>query len=399
MNAPTAGSEFRHGLPFNADHLDQLLDEAGIDVLLVSTRHNIQYLVGGDYRFFFFEHFDANGISRYLPLLIYARGKPEATAYVGNGMEAYEKENGRFWMPSIEYAGTSSIAIKAAVAHLRRLGPETMRIGVERAFLPADAEELLRKEMPRAEIKDALFPLERLRMVKTARELSLLRDASEKVVDAMLTVMANHGPGTTKFQLAEAMKSEELKRGVTFEYLLLTAGTSLNRAPSPQRLNAGDIFSLDSGGNYHGYIGDLCRMAILGEPDAELVDLLGAIEEVQQAARKPIRAGAIGREIYSSAGEVLRKMPQANRVEFVAHGMGLVTHEAPRLTDTGPIPYPATDADKPLQAGMVLSIETTLPHPTRGFIKLEDTVAVTKDGWEGFGDGGRGWNRAGTGVR
>jgi Xaa-Pro aminopeptidase len=79
--------------------------------------------------------------------------------------------------------------------------------------------------------------------------------------------------------------------------------------------------------------------------------------------------------------------------------MGLVTHEAPRLTDTGPIPYPATDADKPLQAGMVLSIETTLPHPTRGFIKLEDTVAVTKDGWEGFGDGGRGWNRAGTGVR
>jgi Xaa-Pro aminopeptidase len=274
-----------------------------------------------------------------------------------------------------------------------------MRIGVERAFLPADAEELLRKEMPRAEIKDALFPLERLRMVKTARELTLLRDASEKVVDAMLTVMANHGPGTTKFQLAEAMKAEELKRGIAFEYLLLTAGTSLNRAPSPQRLNAGDIFSLDSGGNYHGYIGDLCRMAICGEPDAELVDLLGAIEEVQQAARKPIRAGAIGREIYTSAGEVLRKMPQANRVEFVAHGMGLVTHEAPRLTDTGPIPYPATDADKPLQAGMVLSIETTLPHPTRGFIKLEDTVAVTKDGWESFGDGGRGWNRAGTALR
>ena len=31
---------------------------------------------------------------------------------------------------------------------------------------------------------------------------------------------------------------------------------------------------------------------------------------------------------------------------------------------------------------MVISIETTLPHPRRGFIKLEDTVAVTDDGWE-----------------
>ena len=46
---------------------------------------------------------------------------------------------------------------------------------------------------------------------------------------------------------------------------------------------------------------------------------------------------------------------------------------------------------------MVLSIETTLPHPRRGFIKIEDTVAVTETGWEAFGDGGRGWNRGGTG--
>jgi Xaa-Pro aminopeptidase len=397
MNAPTSPA-VAIALPFNADHLDQLLEEAGIDVLIACTRHNIQYLVGGDYRFFFFEHFDANGVSRYLPLLIYARGKPEAAAYIGNGMEAYEKENGRFWMPTIEYAGTSLAAMSAAVAHMRRIGSEAIRIGVERAFLPADVEELLRREMPRAEIRDALLPLERLRAVKTPRELKLLREASEKVVDSMRAVIAGHGPGTTKYELAEALKREEIARGLAFEYCLLTAGTSLNRAPSPQRLNEGDIFSLDSGGNYHGYIGDLCRMAILGEPDAELVDLLGAIEEVQQAARKPIRAGATGREIYASAGQVLRRMPHANRVEFVAHGMGLVTHEAPRLTDTGPIPYPATHADEPLQAGMVLSIETTLPHPTRGFIKLEDTVAVTKNGWEAFGDTGRGWNRAGTAV-
>jgi Xaa-Pro aminopeptidase len=392
--SPTAGI----ALPFNAEHLDELIAQTGIDVLIASTRHNIQYLVGDDYRFFFFEHFDANGVSRYLPLLIYARGKPEAAVYIGNGMEAYEKENGRFWMPTVEYAGTSLEAMTAAIAHLRRLGPETLRIGVERAFLPADVEELLRREMPRAEIRDALFPLERLRAVKTPRELSLLREASEKVVESMLAVIASHGPGTSKHELAEALKREEINRGLTFEYCLVTAGTSLNRAPSPQRLSKGDIFSLDSGGNYHGYIGDLCRMGIMGEPDAELENLLGAVEEVQQAARKPIRAGALSREIYISAGEVLRRMPQANQVEFVAHGMGLVTHEAPRLTDSGPIPYPATDADKPLQAGMVLSIETTLPHPRRGFIKLEDTLVVTKDGWEAFGDGGRGWNRGGTAV-
>jgi Xaa-Pro aminopeptidase len=58
--------------------------------------------------------------------------------------------------------------------------------------------------------------------------------------------------------------------------------------------------------------------------------------------------------------------------------------------------YTAYDADRPLEAGMVISIETTMQHPTRGFIKLEDTVLVTGTGHEGLGDGGRGWNRAGS---
>ena len=49
------------------------------------------------------------------------------------------------------------------------------------------------------------------------------------------------------------------------------------------------MLSLDSGGNYHGYIGDLARMAVLGEPDAELKDCLAEIEAVQRAAFAAVR--------------------------------------------------------------------------------------------------------------
>ena len=48
-------------------------------------------------------------------------------------------------------------------------------------------------------------------------------------------------------------------------------------------------------------------MAILGEPDAELVDLLAEIEATQQAAFKPIRAGVNGAEIYAAAEPIVRK--------------------------------------------------------------------------------------------
>ena len=93
----------------------------------------------------------------------------------------------------------------------------------------------------------------------------------------MKAVIANHKPGTSKTDLTEALRREETNRGLTFEYCLITAGTSLNRAPSEQVWGEGDILSLDSGGNYHGYIGDVCRMAIHGEPDAELEEFVDSL--------------------------------------------------------------------------------------------------------------------------
>ena len=91
----------------------------------------------------------------------------------------------------------------------------------------------------------------------------------------------------------------------------------------------------------------------------------------------------------------MKKSKLHNHYEFLAHGMGLVSHEAPRLTNAGPVTYDAYDAQRPLEAGMVISVETTLLHPRRGFIKLEDTVAVTPTGHEIYGNRARGWNRAG----
>ena len=107
------------------------------------------------------------------------------------------------------------------------------------------------------------------------------------------------------------------------------------------------------------------------------------------------RPGLIGGEIYAAAAPLVKKSKHHNHMEFLAHGMGMVSHEAPRLTDRGPVPYPAEYAAQPLESGMVVSVETTLMHPTRGFIKLEDTVVVTDQGHEVYGEGARGWNRAG----
>ena len=385
--------------PFDHARLDRLMDEAGMDVLLATSKHNVQYLLGG-HRAIFFDYMDAMGLSRYLPIVVYPKGKPDKAAFFGHRLEGFQKEVKPFWTPEAQTNSSGALDVmQKATDYLKSSGIPTKRIGIETTFMPMDAGAALRKAMPDADIKDALVVLERQRLRKSPDEFALLKAASEKVIDSMMATIAQSGEGTTKAEFTETLRREEVNRGLTFEYCLIAAGKSHNRAPSEQRWEKGDVLSVDSGGNYHGYIGDLARMAILGEPDAELQDLLGEIETAQRAAFKPIKAGVMGGEIYAAGEAVVAKSKLHNNMEFLAHGMGLVSHEAPHLTNHGPVPYTDEDAHRPLEAGMVISVETTLKHPTRGFIKLEDTVAVTEGGFEIFGEGGRGWNQGGTAVR
>jgi Xaa-Pro aminopeptidase len=385
-------------IPFDHQRLDRLMDEAGIDVVIATSKHNCQYLTGG-HRANFFDYMDATGITRYLPVFVYPKAAPEKAAYIGHRLEGFQTKNAPLWTPETQTSTAGSVdALQKAVDYIRKAGIKTKRIAVEFGFLPYDAANVLRAAFPDADWVDALYVLERQRAKKSPDELTKLRIASEAVLASMQAVIANHGPGHTKKEIVEALRREETNRGLTFEYCLITCGTSLNRAPSDQVWGDGEIMSIDSGGNNHGYIGDICRMAIQGEPDAELVDMLAEIETVQRAAMKVMKAGVMGREIYAAAEPLRKKSKNHNHLDFLAHGMGLVSHEAPRLTSHGPVPYPETYADMPLEAGMVVSVETTLLHSTRGFIKLEDTAIVTETGHEIYGEGGRGWNRARTAI-
>lgn len=395
MNIATGGSAML-GVPFDSARLDRLMDEAGIDVLVATSKHNVQYLLGG-YRFIFFSAMDAIGHSRYLPMLVYQKGAPDRSAYVGNRMETGEHAVHPFWTPTVHTAcwGTVDAAALAA-EHLKKIGAGGKRLGIEPGFLPLDAYQALDGALGGVTLVDATATLERLRAIKTEAELAQLRIASERITDSMLAIFAGQGEGASKHDIVEALRREETNRGLTFDYCLITIGSSHNRAVSPQRWEKGEVLSIDSGGNYQGYIGDLCRMGVLGEPDQELVDLLAEIETVQQAAMALARAGTPGGAMIEAAETVLKKNANAACTDFFAHGMGLISHEAPFLMTNHPVAYEGIDAPKPLEKNMVISVETTMLHPRRGFIKLEDTIAIRDGACELIGDRGRGWNRGGT---
>ena len=91
MLTPAKPSDLAARVPFDADRLDRLMDEVGLDVLVVTSKHNVQYLLGG-HRAFFFDYMDAMGLSRYLPVFVYVNGALDKAAYFGHRLEGFQQE-------------------------------------------------------------------------------------------------------------------------------------------------------------------------------------------------------------------------------------------------------------------------------------------------------------------
>ncbi|MBA68011.1 MAG: peptidase [Rhizobiales bacterium] len=382
-------------LPYSFGDLDCAMEEAGLDALVATSKHNVRYLLGG-YQFIFFVAMDAIGQSRYLPAFVYLRGQADKIGYFANKMEIHEHRSAPFWVPEFRPGFWGSVDSMTAVGeYLQACGVASGRIGFEPGFMPKDGYDALTAAVPQARMVDASMVLARLRMIKSKAEIDLLREATRRIDQSMMATITGSGAGSTKHEIIERLRQEETKRELAFEYCLLTLGDSHVRAGSDQAWAKGEVMSIDSGGNLHGYIGDICRMGVLGEPDAELVDLLAEVEAVQQAAFAKIAPGTTGAEMIAAGEAELRRGPNAFCNDFFAHGMGLISHEAPFLMTNHPVSYEGVDADRAFEPGMVLSVETTMQHPTRGFIKLEDTVIVTADGFELFGPDNRGWTISG----
>ena len=168
--------------------------QAGIDILIATSKHNVGYLLGG-YRFFFFETMDAIGINRYLPVFIYAKGHADRSVFIGNKLEGFEKQLNRFWTGVAETSWmTGPEAMQSAVSHIKKMGVAGASIGVEMPFLPLDAADVLHSAFPDSRLVDATMTLERLRARKSAAELALLKEASERVVAAMQATFRRAGP-------------------------------------------------------------------------------------------------------------------------------------------------------------------------------------------------------------
>jgi len=258
---------------------------------------------------------------------------------------------------------------------------------------------LLRTRLPRADVRDLTPVLDELRSVKSPREVSLIRRASQIAAWGIMEAMRSTRPGVTEYQLDAAARYVFLCSGARLEgYRSITAsGTdniwNMHYYRNLDTLADGDLVLMDYAPDYRYYTSDVARMwPVNGKLTAAQRELLGFVLEYRNAVMKRIRPGVTARSILDEAKAAMQDVLARTRFskpvyETAAHrlvdtGGGVFSHPVGMAVhDDGPY---IRDALRP---GHVFSIDPQLRVPEENlYIRYEDVVAVTEKGYENFTD-------------
>jgi Xaa-Pro aminopeptidase len=272
------------------------------------------------------------------------------------------------------------------------VGPQTAlstalaRLGVPGAAPPtlaadpemrADHLLLLQGALPGTATVDAGDVLWPLREIKDDAELSALARSAQLADRAVQAGWAACAAGVSELAVAEAINRSFQADGAEPEFALVASGPNgafPHHATGSRALRDGDAVVIDVGAVRDGYHSDITRMAFVGRPSDQYVEVHAVVEAAVSAALAATRPGATCGAIDAAARTVIER---AGFGEFfvhrTGHGLGLSGHEPP---------YVMAGSEVVLRAGMIHSIEPGIYLSGEFGVRLEDIVHVTSDGCE-----------------
>ena len=256
----------------------------------------------------------------------------------------------------------------------------------------------LREAAPNATWGLASEALGELRVRKDETELSAMRAAAD-AADATVGDLRELGAdavGMTERELAKWISdrlAEHGGEGVSFETIVGAGpnGAKPHHGHGDREVGAGEPVVLDFGTRVDGYPSDQTRTLVFdGEPPSEYERVHEVVREAQAAAIDAVEPGVTAESIDRAARNVIDEAGYGDAfIHRTGHGVGLDVHEEP---------YVVAGNARPLEAGMVFSVEPGIYLDGRFGCRIEDLVVVTENGCERLNRTDRGW-RSDSGSR
>ena len=248
------------------------------------------------------------------------------------------------------------------------------RLGAEaRVLSHADWDAVAGAGLQVTAVDDAL---EELRLVKDADEVAAIERACRLTDACFAHLLEWLRPGMTEREVAWEMTGWFRANGaeaVAFDPLVLVGARAAmpHGHASDAQVQAGELLLLDFGCQVDGYRSDMTRTVAFGEPDAETRGRYEAVREAQQRCVEAAAPGMPGTDLDAVARQHLSVAGLGEAFTHgLGHGIGLETHEEPRLLTWG----------RPLEPGMVFTIEPGVYLPGELGVRIEDTVVLEAAG-------------------
>ena len=219
--------------------------------------------------------------------------------------------------------------------------------------------------------------IEKLRAIKDAGELAVIREAAEMISAVFTRSLGDIRPGAPELAIAARIDNEIKRRGgsgPSFETIVAAGPRSAwaHARPTARPMGKNELVVLDQGAILRGYCSDMTRTVFVGKASSKIRGLYNAVLEAQAAGKRAIQPGVMAGEVDRAARNTLKRAKLDRYfTHSLGHGLGLEVHEMPRLGK----------GDKTvLQEGMVLTVEPGVYVEGLGGIRIEDDVVVTKQG-------------------
>ncbi len=287
----------------------------------------------------------------------------------------------------------------------------TLRIASEFDVLPVQIYQRLEKLFPQVTWIDGSLMIKELRMIKSPDEIKYIKKSAEVVNQALEYALSHLEAGQTELELITSIE-QSLRaqghmgimrmRGYNSEIItgMVASGASAAEptyfdgpagglglgAASPQGSSKNIIIEnepilIDIGCNINGYVIDQTRTAVIGQLNDQLHAAYFLSEQIIKVTEAELKPGISCEQLYLNAlSQVKAAGLEANfmgygedQVKFLGHGIGLEIDEFPVL---------AKGFTYLLEPGMVIAIEPKFTFPGQGVVGIENTYAITKDGFE-----------------
>lgn len=222
-------------------------------------------------------------------------------------------------------------------------------------------------------------------IIKTERELELMRTAGRIVALAHQSVKQHVKPGITLKQLDKIVEDVIIDQGAIPSFkgyggfpassCISVNDTIVHGIPNDTVLKDGDIVSIDIGACYKGYHGDSAWTYPVGTISCEAQKLLEVSEQALYAGLEMAIAGNRLSDISNAIENSVKEYNYGIPRQYTGHGIGKSLHEDPIVPN-----YGLAGQGPVLKPGMTIAVEPMINIGTdKSYVLSDDWTVKTKD--------------------